>query len=282
MDDNVQNIRSGRALAGFGKFFSGLGLVIAAIGAILGGAVPVIVVGVVLLIIGGLMGSVGGKKLQGAAQGGLAQGGLAQAAMEQVLEEAEYRPGSCIDGGKFAESGLGLPSADNVGGSGLVCGKYHGRPLEISNLELSNTQAYQNPETEVWEDRELPIFKGQWMAADLGRTLPCDVQAAPKGKLARLLGREGFTSENPEFDRRFNVRCENPTAGQSLLSSRVMDQLLKMGSVYLSVKADGRVFAAIQTDDLLFDAGKGRPEGLTQRFVDQLRVFTDLLDAMKG
>lgn len=120
------------------------------------------------------------------------------------------------------------------------------------------------------------------MAADLGRTLPCDVQAAPKGKLARLLGREGFTSENPEFDRRFNVRCENPTAGQSLLSPRVMDQLLKMGSVYLSVKADGRIFAAIQTDDLLFDAGKGRPEGLTRRFADQLRVFTDLLDALKG
>ena len=175
MDNNVQNIRSGRALKGFGKVLSGLGLVIAAIGAILGGAVPVIVVGVVLLIIGGLMSSAGGKKLQGAAQGG-----LAQAAMEQVLEEAEYRPGSCIDGGKFAESGLGLPSADNVGGSGLVCGKYHGWPLEISNLELSNTQAYQNPETEVWEDRELPVFKGQWMAADLGRTLPCDVQAAPK------------------------------------------------------------------------------------------------------
>ena len=170
------------------------------------------ILNIVLLIIGGLMSSAGGKKLQGAAQGG-----LAQAAMEQVLEEAEYRSGSCIDGGKFAESGLGLPSADNVGGSGLVCGKYHGRPLEISNLELSNTQAYQNPETEVWEDRELPIFKGQWMAADLGRTLPCDVQAAPKGKLARLLGREGFTSENPEFDRRFNVRCENPAAGQSLL-----------------------------------------------------------------
>lgn len=144
MDNNVQNIRSGRALKGFGKVLSGLGLVIAAIGAILGGAVPVIVVGVVLLIIGGLMSSASGKKLQGAAQGG-----LAQAAMEQVLEEAEYRPGSCIDGGKFAESGLGLPSADNVGGSGLVCGKYHGRPLEISNLELSNTQAYQNPETEV-------------------------------------------------------------------------------------------------------------------------------------
>ena len=81
MDDNVQNIRSGRALKGFGKVLSGLGLVIAAIGAILGGAVPVIVVGVALLIIGGLMSSAGGKKLQGAAQGG-----LAQAAMEQVLD----------------------------------------------------------------------------------------------------------------------------------------------------------------------------------------------------
>ncbi len=277
MDNSTQNIQKGRALAGFGKFFSGLGLVIAAIGAGFGGAVPVIVAGVVILLIGGLMGSAGGKKLQDAAQGG-----LAQAAMEQVLEEAEYRPGAHISNEKYAESGLGLPKADNMGSSGLVCGKYHGCPLEISNLELSNTLAYQNPETEVWEDRELPIFKGQWMAADLGRSISCNVQAAPKGKLARLLGREGFTSENPKFDRRFNVRCENPTAGQSLLSPRVMDQLLKMGSVYLSVKADGRVFAAIQTVDLLFDAGKGRADSLTQRFVDQLRVFTDLLDALKG
>ena len=64
MDNNVQNIRSGRALKGFGKVLSGLGLVIAAIGAILGGAVPVIIVGVVLLIIGGLMSSASGKKLQ--------------------------------------------------------------------------------------------------------------------------------------------------------------------------------------------------------------------------
>ena len=223
------------------------------------------------------MGSAGGKKLQDAAQGG-----LAQAAMEQVLEEAEYRPGAHISNEKYAESGLGLPKADNMGSSGLVCGKYHGRPLEISNLELSNTLAYQNPETEVWEDRELPIFKGQWMAADLGRSISCNVQVAPKGKLARLLGRDSFNSENPEFDRRFSIQYDNPAAVQSVLSPRVMDQLLKMGSVYLSVKADGRVFAAIQTVDLLFGAGKGRADSLTQRFVGQLRVFTDLLDALKG
>lgn len=262
MDNSTQNIQKGRALAGFGKFFSGLGLVIAAIGAGFGGAVPVIVAGVVILLIGGLMGSAGGKKLQDAAQGG-----LAQAAMEQVLEEAEYRPGAHISNEKYAESGLGLPKADNMGSSGLVCGKYHGRPLEISNLELSNTLAYQNPETEVWEDRELPIFKGQWMAADLGRSISCNVQVAPKGKLARLLGRDSFNSENPEFDRRFSIQYDNPAAVQSVLSPRVMDQLLKMGSVYLSVKADGRVFAAIQTVDLLFGAGKGRADSLTQRFV---------------
>ena len=277
MDNNVQNIRSGRALAGFGKFFSGLGLVIAAIGAILGGAVPVMVVGVVLLIIGGLMGSAGGKKLQGAAQGG-----LAQAAMEQVLEEAEYRPGSCIDGGKFAESGLGLPSADNVGGSGLVCGKYHGRHLEISNLELLDLQPYQDPATQNWENNEVPVFRGRWMAAQLGRTLPCDLQAAPKGKLARLLGRDGFSSEDPEFDKRFSVQCGDPAAAQALLSPQVMDQLLHLGKVYLSVKADGRVFAAIQTDEPLFDAGRGRADQMKERFAGQLRDFTDLLDAMRG
>ena len=276
MDNSTQNIQKGRALAGFGKVFSGIGVVILVAGVILS-ATPAIAAGVIIAVIGGVMGASGGKKLQGAAQGGLIQD-----ALRAVFQEAEYLPRQHISQETLQASGLPLPQAERMSGSGLVRARYHGRPLEISNLELSNTQAYQNPETEVWEDRELPIFKGQWMAADLGRTLPCDVQAAPKGKLARLLGRESFTSENPEFDRRFNVRCENLTAGQSLLSPRVMDQLLKMGSVYLSVKADGRVFAAIQTDDLLFDARKGRPEGLTQRFADQLRVFTDLLDAQKG
>ena len=91
MDNNVQNIRSGRALAGFGKFFSGLGLVIAAIGAILGGAVPVIIVGVVLLIIGGLMSSASGKKLQGAAQGGLAQALIARIGGVRPQDTAKNR-----------------------------------------------------------------------------------------------------------------------------------------------------------------------------------------------
>ena len=72
---------------------------------------------------------------------------------------------------------------------------------------------------------------------------PCDLQAAPKGKLARLLGRDGFSSEDPEFDKRFSVQCGDPAAAQALLSPQVMEQLLHLGKVYLSVKADGRVFA---------------------------------------
>lgn len=120
------------------------------------------------------------------------------------------------------------------------------------------------------------------MAAQLGRTLPCDLQAAPKGKLARLLGRDGFSSEDPEFDKRFSVQCGDPAAAQALLSPQVMDQLLHLGKVYLSVKADGRVFAAIQTDEPLFDAGKGRADQMKERFAGQLRDFTDLLDAMRG
>ena len=118
--------------------------------------------------------------------------------------------------------------------------------------------------------------------AQLGRTLPCDLQAAPKGKLARLLGRDGFSSEDPEFDKRFSVQCGDPAAAQALLSPQVMDQLLHLGKVYLSVKADGRVFAAIQTDEPLFDAGKGRADQMKERFAGQLRDFTDLLDAMRG
>lgn len=276
MDNSTQNIQKGRALAGFGKVFSGIGVVILVAGVILS-ATPAIAAGVIIAVIGGVMGASGGKKLQGAAQGGLAQD-----ALRTVFQEAEYLPRQHISQETLQASGLPLPQAERMSGSGLVRARYHGRPLEISNLELLDLQPYQDPATQNWENNEVPVFHGRWMAAQLGRTLPCDLQAAPKGQLARLLGRDGFSSEDPEFDKRFSVQCGDPAAAQALLSPQVMDQLLHLGKVYLSVKADGRVFAAIQTDEPLFDAGKGRADQMKERFAGQLRDFTDLLDAMKG
>ena len=255
MDNSTQNIQKGRALAGFGKVFSGIGVVILVAGVILS-ATPAIAAGVIIAVIGGVMGASGGKKLQGAAQGGLAQD-----ALRTVFQEAEYLPRQHISQETLQASGLPLPQAERMSGSGLVRARYHGRPLEISNLELLDLQPYQDPATQNWENNEVPVFHGRWMAAQLGRTLPCDLQAAPK---------------------RFSVQCGDPAAAQALLSPQVMDQLLHLGKVYLSVKADGRVFAAIQTDEPLFDAGKGRADQMKERFAGQLRDFTDLLDAMKG
>ena len=272
MDNSTQNIQKGRALAGFGKVFSGIGVVILVAGVILS-ATPAIAAGVIIAVIGGVMGASGGKKLQG---------GLAQDALRAVFQEAEYLPRQHISQETLQTSGLPLPQAERMSGSGLVRARYHGRPLEISNLELLDLQPYQDPATQNWENNEVPVFHGRWMAAQLGRTLPCDLQAAPKGKLARLLGRDGFSSEDPEFDKRFSVQCGDPAAAQALLSPQVMDRLLHLGKVYLSVKADGRVFTAIQTDEPLFDAGRGRADQMKERFAGQLRDFTDLLDAMRG
>lgn len=186
MDNSTQNIQKGRALAGFGKVFSGIGVVILVAGVILS-ATPAIAAGVIIAVIGGVMGASGGKKLQGAAQGGLAQD-----ALRAVFQEAEYLPRQHISQETLQDSGLPLPQAERMSGSGLVRARYHGRPLEISNLELLDLQPYQDPATQNWENNEVPVFHGRWMAAQLGRTLPCDLQAAPKGKLARLLGRDGF------------------------------------------------------------------------------------------
>ena len=265
-----------RAAPGRASVFSGIGVVILVAGVILS-ATPAIAAGVIIAVIGGVMGASGGKKLQGAAQGRLAQD-----ALRAVFQEAEYLPRQHISQETLQASGLPLPQAERMSGSGLVRARYHGRPLEISNLELLDLQPYQDPATQNWENNEVSVFRGRWMAAQLGHTLPCDLQAAPKGKLARLLGRDGFSSEDPEFDKRFSVQCGDPAAAQTLLSPQVMDQLLHLGKVYLSVKADGRVFAAIQTDEPLFDAGKGRADQMKERFVGQLRDFTDLLDAMRG
>lgn len=214
MDNSTQNIQKGRALAGFGKVFSGIGVVILVAGVILS-ATPAIAAGVIIAVIGGVMGASGGKKLQGAAQGGLAQD-----ALHAVFQEAEYLPRQHISQETLQASGLPLPQAERMSGSGLVRARYHGRSLEISNLELLDLQPYQDPATQNWENNEVPVFRGRWMAAQLGRTLPCDLQAAPKGKLARLLGRDGFSSEDPEFDKRFSVQCGDPAAAQALLSPR--------------------------------------------------------------
>ena len=184
MDNSTQNIQKGRALAGFGKVFSGIGVVILVAGVILS-ATPAIAAGVIIAVIGGVMGGSGGKKLQGAAQGGLAQD-----ALRAVFQEAEYLPRQHISQETLQASGLPLPQAERMSGSGLVRARYHGRPLEISNLELLDLQPYQDPATQNWENNEVPVFRGRWMAAQLGRTLPCDLQAAPKGRF--FLGRSGI------------------------------------------------------------------------------------------
>ena len=141
MDNSTQNIQKGRALAGFGKVFSGIGVVILVAGVILS-ATPAIAAGVIIAVIGGVMGASGGKKLQGAAQGGLAQD-----ALRAVFQEAEYLPRQHISQETLQASGLPLPQAERMSGSGLVRARYHGRPLEISNLELLDLQPYQDPAT---------------------------------------------------------------------------------------------------------------------------------------
>ena len=290
MDNSTQNIQKGRALAGFGKVFSGIGVVILVAGVILS-ATPAIAAGVIIAVIGGVMGASGGKKLQGAAQGRLAQD-----ALRAVFQEAEYLPRQHISQETLQASGLPLPQAERMSGSGLVRARYHGRPLEISNLELLDLQPYQDPATQNWENNEVSVFRGRWMAAQLGHTLPCDLQAAKSndGTLWKMSGGRLATVENArraaEMGVDLIVLTGNPGNGVSnelivealkAISAAVGDRvLLAAGKMHASgvageggekimTPADAEAFMAAGADIILLPA-PGTVPGITQEYAHRL------------
>ena len=94
--------------------------------------------------------------------------------------------------------------------------------------------------------------------------------------------------DNEQFSKRFCVRADDPQEAYYILTPHMMEYILTMadkggGTVYLSFLRDGKMHVAVKTRRDFFELGKSNAdvEELRQKFLGELRWFTDIIDTLR-
>ena len=93
---------------------------------------------------------------------------------------------------------------------------------------------------------------------------------------------------NKAFDDRFCVKTWASEEAGSILTPHLMDLILKMadranGQVYLSFLRSGKAHIAVNNGHSIFALGEAKVdhETLHQRYVSELKWFTDMIDMLR-
>ena len=94
--------------------------------------------------------------------------------------------------------------------------------------------------------------------------------------------------DNEQFAKRFCVRANDPQEAYYILTPHMMEYITSMadksgGTVYLSFLRNGKMHVAVQTGRDFFELGKSNANvgELRQKFLGELRWFTDLVDTLR-
>ena len=101
--------------------------------------------------------------------------------------------------------------------------------------------------------------------------------------------KSNVTTDNEQFSKRFCVRADVPQEAYYILTPHMMEYILTMadksgGTVYLSFLREGKMHVAVQTGRDFFEFGKSNAnvEELRQKFLGELRWFTDVIDTLRA
>ena len=132
------------------------------------------------------------------------------------------------------------------------------------------------------------VFKGQWLTCDFGKELAGEVYLSERTPKTRRKLKSNITMDNEQFDKRFCVRADDPQEAYYLLTPHMMEYITAMadksgGTVYLSFLRSGKLHVAVQTGRDFFELGKSNANvgELRQKFLGELRWFTDLVDTLR-
>ena len=96
------------------------------------------------------------------------------------------------------------------------------------------------------------------------------------------------TMDNEQFSKRFCVRADNPQEAYYILTPNMMEYIISMadksgGIVYISFLRNGKMHVAVKSGRDFFELGKSNAnvEQLRQKFLDELRWFTDIVDTLR-
>lgn len=105
----------------------------------------------------------------------------------------------------------------------------------------------------------------------------------------RLFNTKTIKTGNEAFDKRFNLSSDDAEKALGILSSSRMERFLELavsagGKLAINLNRDGKLYMAVHSGCVFFDTGNGHesPMQLRQRFTDELRLFTDLIDLFRS
>ena len=276
----AKEMRKGKRGGAGGKLLIGLGAIVVLIGIIMNGSIPVVIVGV---LIAGL-----GEWLKGKSKGSADRqvyDNIVPDVVNAVFDNVQMEPSSHLLDAK--NTNIPLPDHTHCSGSGYVRGTYHGLTTELCTVTLTDVKEFQREETGLWEKNAQEVYTGQWMLCQLGREFPTWLTIWPRDRLDKLFNSRTIKTENEEFNKKFNLSSDDEQAALRLLNPSRMERLMKLaetsGKFAVNLNTDGRLYIAAHCDRGFFDAGKGRekPEQLRQRFGNELKWFTDIIDVFR-
>ena len=199
-------------------------------------------------------------------------------------DAAEYNPW-----GKIKPGSMVLPFSYNcTDGSDHIQAVYHGLNMELGDIELIDETEDTDIETGQTEKTRNTQFKGQWLTCDFGKELAGEVYLSERPPKTRRKLKSNITMDNEQFDKRFCVRADDPQEAYYLLTPHMMEYITAMadksgGTVYLSFLRSGKLHVAVQTGRDFFELGKSNANvgELRQKFLGELRWFTDLVDTLR-
>ena len=202
---------------------------------------------------------------------------------EALGDDVEYNPWGKINPGSMV-----FPFSYNTAdGSDHIKAVYNGLNIELGDIELIDEQEYTDEDGHT-ETSRISQFKGQWLTCDFGQELAGEVYISEWGKKDRKRMKSNVTMDNEQFSNRFCVRANNPQEAYYILTPNMMEYIINManksgGTVYLSFLRDGKMHVAVKSGRDFFELGKSNAnvEELRQKFLNELRWFTDIVDTLR-
>lgn len=210
--------------------------------------------------------------------------------LNEVFENVEYNAFGRIPSAQVKDAGMVFPfEYDSVRGSDYIKGTYKGLNVELSDVELCHVVSHYDEEMQQWRDEEQKVFMGQWLICDFGKELSGEVHLSANAKALRKQRRDDSVEmENPAFNDRFLVTAADAQEAYYLLTPHMMEYILTAagkagGEVYMAFLRGGRLHIAVKTGRDFFELGKSQAnaDGLRQKFLGELRWFTDIIDALR-
>ena len=244
------------------------------------GLIPVAIFFFVVCVVAGFRVEKNNSKVKQLLSDDVVSGVLKEALGDTVV----YSPLGTINAGPMV-----FPFSYNcVEGSDHIKAVYHGLNIELGDISLINESEFTDNETGQTEKQSLLYFKGQWLTCDFGKELAGEVYISERAKKKRRGMKSDVSMDNEQFDTRFCVRANNPQEAFYILTPHMMEYITAMadksgGLVYMSFLRNGKMHVAVQTGRDFFELGKTNTnaETLRQKFLGELRWFTDIVDTLR-